>query len=38
LHPSTWNGADSGFGPVTVLAAGLVGVWFILIQVRTRTN
>ena len=38
LHPSTWNGADPGFGPATVLAAGLVGVWFILIQVRTRTK
>jgi hypothetical protein len=37
LRPSTWNGADPGFGPATVLAAGLVGVWFILIQVRTRT-
>ena len=38
LHPPTWNGADPGFGPATVLAAGLVGIWFILIQVRTRTK
>lgn len=35
-QPSTWNGADPGFGPATVLLVGLVGVWFILIRVRTR--
>ena len=38
LQPSTWTGADPGFGPATVLVAGLIGVWFILARVRTRTT
>ena len=37
FQPSTWTGADPGFGPATVLLTGLIGVWFILIRVRTRT-
>lgn len=36
FRPATWSGADPGFGPATVLLVGLIGVWFILIRVRTR--
>lgn len=36
LEPSSWSGADPGFGPATILAVGLIGVWFILGKVRTR--
>tara|TARA_B100000925_G_scaffold288560_1_gene269772 strand:+ start:2800 stop:3300 length:501 start_codon:yes stop_codon:yes gene_type:complete len=38
LQPSTWTGSDPGFGPATVLVTGLIGVWFILARVQTRTS
>ena len=27
--PSSWDGADPGFGAVTVLLVGLIGIWYV---------
>ncbi|MED6305918.1 MAG: DUF454 family protein [Candidatus Thermoplasmatota archaeon] len=35
-NPSTWNGADPGFGAVTILLVGLFGIWYVLYQVKSR--
>jgi len=34
--PSTWDGADPGFGAGTVLLVGLIGVWYVGFRVPTR--
>ena len=34
--PSTWNGADPGFGTGAVLLVGLVGIWYVGFRVPTR--
>ena len=34
--PSTWNGADPGFGTGAVLVVGLVGIWYVGFRVPTR--
>lgn len=34
--PSTWNGADPGFGTGAVLVVGLIGVWYVGFRVPTR--
>lgn len=36
MDPSTWNGADPGFGPVTILLVGLIGIWYVSTKVPTR--
>ena len=36
VNPSTWNGADPGFGAVMILLVGLIGIWYVLYQVRSR--
>tara|TARA_B110000438_G_scaffold9328_1_gene9408 strand:+ start:1179 stop:1661 length:483 start_codon:yes stop_codon:yes gene_type:complete len=36
LVVSSWNGADPGFGFITILLVGLIGVWYILFQVKSR--
>ena len=33
---SSWNGADPGFGTVTILVVGLIGIWYVGIKVKTR--
>ena len=33
---SSWNGADPGFGFITIIFVGLIGVWYILFQVKSR--
>ena len=38
LDPSTWNGADPGYGSVTILAVGIFGVWYVLTRVKTRAD
>ena len=38
LDPSTWNGADPGYGSVTILAVGIFGVWYVLTKVKTRAD
>ena len=34
--PSSWDGADPGFGAVTVLLVGLIGIWYVGFRVPTR--
>ena len=34
--PSSWDGADPGFGAATVLLVGLIGVWYVGFRVPTR--
>jgi uncharacterized membrane protein YbaN (DUF454 family) len=33
---SSWDGADSGFGFITIILVGLIGVWYVLFQVKSR--
>lgn len=35
--PSSWDGADPGFGATSVLVAGLVGIWYIGFKIPTRS-
>ena len=34
--PSSWDGADPGFGAVTVIVVGLIGIWYVGFRVPTR--
>ena len=34
--PSSWTGPDPGFGSGAILLVGLIGIWYVLSQVRTR--
>ena len=34
--PSSWNGADPGFGSWTIIIVGVIGVWYVLSQVKSR--
>ena len=36
MVPSTWDGADPGYGSVTIIIAGLIGIWWIYAKVKTR--
>ena len=36
MDPSTWNGADPGYGAVTIIVAGMIGVWWLYAKVKTR--
>ena len=36
LIPSTWDGADPGFGSATIIVVGLIGTWYVLFQVKSR--
>ena len=38
FDPSSWNGADPGYGSATILVAGLVGVWYVSVRVKTRAD
>ena len=33
---SSWDGADPGFGFITIVLVGLIGVWYIFFQVKSR--
>ena len=33
---SSWNGADPGFGFITIILVGLIGVWYVGMKVETR--
>ena len=35
-NPSTWDGADPGYGAVTIIIAGMIGVWRLYAKVKTR--
>lgn len=34
--PSSWDGADPGFGSATIMFVGLFGMWYVLSQVKSR--
>ena len=34
--PSSWNGADPGFGSGTILFVGLIGIWYVFTRVKSR--
>ncbi len=34
--PSSWDGADPGFGSVSIILVGFFGVWYVAVKVRTR--
>ena len=36
LDPSTWNGADPGYGAVTIILVGLFGMIYVATRVRIR--
>ena len=36
FDPSTWNGADPGYGSITILLVGLIGIWWLYAKVETR--
>jgi len=36
FDPSTWDGADPGFGAATILLVGLIGVWWVRKRVPSR--
>ena len=36
LAPSSWNGADPGFGSGTIVFVGLIGIWYVLFKVKSR--
>ena len=38
LDPSSWDGADPGYGSTCILVAGLVGVWYVSVRVKTRAD
>ena len=35
-EPSSWNGADPGFGAITIILAGLFGVFYVTARVKNR--
>ncbi|HJM24559.1 MAG TPA: YbaN family protein [Candidatus Thalassarchaeaceae archaeon] len=35
-EPSSWNGADPGFGALTIILVGILGVLYVATKVRTR--
>ncbi len=36
IKPDSWDGADPGYGVITILIAGMVGVWWLYAKVKTR--
>ena len=35
-NPSSWDGADPGYGAATILLVGCIGVWWLYAKVETR--
>ena len=35
-EPSSWDGADPGYGAGSILLVGLIGVWYVLSRVKSR--
>jgi len=35
-EPSSWNGADPGYGAITIILAGLFGVFYVTARVKNR--
>jgi hypothetical protein len=38
MDPSSWNGADPGYGSATILVVGIIGIWYVASKVRTRVS
>ena len=38
LHPDSWDGADPGFGAATILAVGIIGIWYVGAKVGSRDS
>jgi len=36
FQPSTWDGADPGFGSAVIILVGLIGVWWLWKKVPAR--
>lgn len=36
FDPSSWDGADPGFGATTILLVGLIGMWYVSFRVPSR--
>ena len=36
LEPASWDGADSGYGAVTIILVGLLGIFYVATRVRIR--
>ena len=36
FEPSSWNGADPGYGAVTIILVGLFGMYYVATRVRIR--
>ena len=36
FEPSSWNGADPGYGAVTIILVGLFGIFYVATRVRIR--
>ena len=36
MSPSSWDGADPGFGAGTIFLVGLIGVWYVISRVKSR--
>ena len=36
FEPSSWNGADPGYGAVTIILVGLFGMFYVATRVRIR--
>ena len=36
FEPSSWNGADPGYGAVTIILVGLLGIFYVATRVRIR--
>jgi len=36
MDPSSWDGKDPGFGAVTIIMVGLIGVWYVMFKVSSR--
>ena len=34
--PESWDGADPGYGAVTIIVIGMIGVWWLYAKVKTR--
>jgi hypothetical protein len=35
-EPSSWNGADPGYGALTIILAGLFGIFYVAARVKIR--
>jgi hypothetical protein len=34
--PSSWDGADPGYGAVTIILVGIIGIWYVIFKLKER--